>query len=85
MEQPNQNQNNNSNIHQALGVISLIVGILGFILSFIPCFGVYAIYLGVPGLGCGIAAIIMARKVNAAIGLATAGLVMSFLATVVSS
>jgi hypothetical protein len=73
-----------SNIHTVLGVISLIVGVLGFIFSFIPCFGVYAIYAGIGGFLCGIGALVMAKKENAGIGLATAGIVMSILASAVA-
>lgn len=73
-----------SNIHQVLGVISLIVGILGFIFSFVPCFGAYAIYAGIGGLGCGIGALVTAKKAGAGIGLATAGIVMSILASAVA-
>jgi len=81
--QNNPNQNNN-NLYQALGVISLILGILALILSVIPCFGTYAIYIAVPGLGCGIAAFMMAKKVNAPIGLATAGMLLAFIGAIIS-
>jgi len=73
-----------SNLHQVLGVLGLIVGILGFIFSFIPCFGIYAIYAGIGGLGCAIAALYLARKANAGIGLAAAGIIMSLLAALVA-
>jgi hypothetical protein len=73
-----------SNLHTVLGVISLIVGILGFIFSFVPCFGAYSIYAGGGGLLCGIGAIFYAKKANAGIGLAVAGIVMSILASAVA-
>ena len=79
-----ESQNKQSNSHQAFEVISLVLGILGFIFSFIPCFGAYAIYVGVAGLGCGIAGLILAKKVQAGIGLSTAGILLSALACAVA-
>ncbi|MGZ3751010.1 MAG: hypothetical protein ACXVB0_02145 [Mucilaginibacter sp.] len=86
MDQNNSNQNTKkSTTYQTLGIISLILGILGFIFAFIPCLGMYAIFIAIPGLGCGIGAFVMAKKANAGIGLAVAGLVLSLLATGVAS
>lgn len=78
------NTENSSNMHTTLGVLSLIVGILGFIGSFIPCLGMYAIYAGIGGLCCGIGAVNLAKKANAGTGLATAGIIISLFAAFVA-
>ena len=75
---------NSSNMHTTLGVLSLIVGILSFIGSFIPCFGMYAIYGGIGGVICGAIAVNLAKKINAETGMATAGIIISILASFVA-
>ena len=74
----------NSTLHQTLGVISLIIGILGLLFSFIPCLGALAIYLSSPAFICGVIAIYFARKANASITLSVAGVVLSIIGIVIS-
>ena len=73
-----------SGLHQALGVLALIIGILGLLFSFIPCFGMYAIYAGIAGIIIGLAAFFSAKNADASIGLATAGIVLSILTSAIA-
>ena len=72
------------NLHTVFSVITLIIGILSFIFCFVPCFGVYALWGGMAGIGCGSMGIYMAKKAHAGIGMAVAGIVISLLATLVA-
>jgi len=67
----NQKQSN------AMAIVGLIVGILGIILSFVPCIGVWAI---VPGLLGVIFSALGMKKVEGK-GMAIAGLVLSIIAS----
>lgn len=81
----NQNPNTNpSNAGKGLGIASLVLGILAFIFSFVPCLGAYAFYPGVVGVILGIVSIIQANKAQAAKGLAIAGLALSLVGTAVA-
>lgn len=73
-----------SGIHQALGILGLIIGILGLIFSFIPCLGAYAIYAGIAGIVISLAAFFSAKNIGESIGLAVAGLVLSIIASAVA-
>ncbi|MFA6770643.1 MAG: hypothetical protein WCR71_05665 [Bacteroidales bacterium] len=75
---------NANNMHTVFSVLSLIIGILGFIFCFIPCFGAYAIYAGIAGTVCGIIGVNMSQKAKAGIGMAVAGIVLSVLAGLIA-
>jgi hypothetical protein len=74
-----------STLHKTFGIISLVLGILAFLFSFIPCLGMYAIFPGILGLIMGVVAFIMAGKVNAPKGMIIAGVVLSVLGTGVAA
>jgi hypothetical protein len=76
MEQQNVNS---SGTWKTLAIFSLVLGILAFIFSFVPCLGMYAIFPGVIGLIMGGISLSMAGKVNAPKGMAIAGLVCALL------
>ncbi len=62
-----------------MGVASLVLGIVGLVFSFIPCLGLYGIFLTVPGLVLGAVGVAKASKSGAPKGLAIAGLVCSII------
>lgn len=74
-----------STLHKTFGIISLVLGILAFLFSFVPCLGMYAIFPGVLGLIMGVVAFVMAGKVNAPKGLIIAGVILSVLGTGVAA
>ena len=67
----NQKQSN------AMAIVGLVAGILGIILSFVPCIGVWAIVPGVAGI---IFSAIGMKKVEGK-GMAIAGLILSIIAS----
>lgn len=72
-----------ASIAKTLGIIGLVIGIIALIVAFIPCFGVYAMYIGGLGLIISIIAFMQAKKANISNGLIVGALVVSFLATAV--
>lgn len=67
-----------------MGVASLVLGIVGLVISFIPCLGMYGLFLTVPGVVLGFVGLIMAAKKNAPKGLAIAGVVCSIIGTIIA-
>ena len=68
-----------------MGIASMVLGIVGLVISFIPCFGTYGIFLTVPGLVLGAVAIAKASKNGGAgKGVAVAGLVCSIIGSVIA-
>jgi hypothetical protein len=69
----------------ALGVVSLVIGGLGFLFSLIPCVGLFALpWVGI-GLLCGIAGFFVARsRPNTGVGLPIAGTVVCLTAALIS-
>lgn len=65
-----------------MGVASLVLGIVGLILSFIPCVGWIALALTIPGVILGAIGISAAKKSGQGKGISVAGLVCSLLATI---
>ncbi len=70
-----------STTYKTFGIISLILGIVAFLFSFIPCLGMYAIFPGILGIVLGVIGFVMANKVNGAKGMVIAGIVLSILGT----
>ena len=64
----------------ALSVCVLVFAIIGLLGSFIPCLGMFTIYISVPTAIVGIITVIMAKKVNAPRSLPVAGLVIALIA-----
>ena len=68
-----------------MGIASMVLGIVGLVISFIPCLGTYGIFLTVPGLVLGAVAIAKASKNGGAgKGVAVAGLVCSIIGSVIA-
>ena len=67
-----------------MGVASLVLGIVGLVISFIPCLGMYGLFLTVPGVILGIVGLSMAAKKNGPKGLAIAGVVCSIIGTIIA-
>ena len=70
---------------QGLGIAGFILGIVALIVSFIPCFGMYAIFPGAIGIILSAIALSQANKGNGAKGLIIAGLIVSIIGTAVAS
>lgn len=67
-----------------MGVASLVLGIVGIVFSFIPCLGMYALFLTIPGVILGAIGLVSASKKKAPKGLAIAGLVCSIIGSTVA-
>ena len=74
-----------STLHKTFGIIALVLGILAFLFSFIPCLGSFAVFPGILGLILGVVAFIMAGKVSAPKGLIIAAVILSILGTAVAA
>jgi hypothetical protein len=65
----------------ALSVCVLVFALIGLLGSFIPCLGMFTVYISVPSAIVGIITVFMAKKVNAPRGLPIAGLVIALIAS----
>ena len=65
----------------ALSVCVLVFAIIGLLSSFIPCFGIFALYISIPTAIVGLITVIAAKKINAPRGLAVAGFVIALIAS----
>ena len=72
----------NQKTGKGLGVAALVLGILGVISSFIPCFGVWAITFGVLSIIFGAISVSWAKKSSSKKGMGMAGLILGIIATV---
>lgn len=70
-----------SNAGQGMGIAALVLGILGVLTAFIPCFGLFAILFGILAIIFGIIGYSQAKKQNASLGLPLTGLILGILAT----
>ncbi|OOV16309.1 DUF4190 domain-containing protein [Flavobacterium sp. LM4] len=75
-------KNLQSNAGQGMGVAALILGIIGTITAFIPCFGLIAIIFGVLAIVLGAIGMSQAKKENASTTMPKAGLILGIAATV---
>ena len=66
---------------QGMGVASLVLGILGVLTAFIPCFGFFALIFGILATIFGAVGYNQAKKGNGKTGMPTAGLILGILAT----
>ena len=64
---------------KVLGILSVVLGGLSILFSFIPCLGVYAVYSGGFATILSIIALLMANKAKAPTTLAIIGLVISLI------
>ncbi len=67
-----------------MGVASMVLGIVGLVLSFVPCFGAYALFITIPGIVLGRKAMKNAAKTGSGKGMAIAGFVTSIVGTCVA-
>ncbi|MDP1802383.1 MAG: DUF4190 domain-containing protein [Bacteroidota bacterium] len=74
-----------ANNGKGLGIAGMILGILAIIVSFVPCFGWWAIVLAVVGVILSAISMSQAKKANAPKGMAIAGLICSILAIIIGS
>jgi hypothetical protein len=73
---------NQSSAGKGMGVTALVLGILGIICSFIPCFGFFAIMFGALAIIFGAIGLSQAKKGGGAQGTPRAGLILGILSTV---
>jgi hypothetical protein len=73
---------NQSSAGKGMGVTALVLGILGVICSFIPCFGFFAIMFGALAIIFGAIGMSQAKKGGGAPGTPRAGLILGILSTV---
>ena len=67
---------------QGMGIAALVLGVLGVITAFIPCFGMFAILFGVLATIFGAVGLTQAKKGSGGKGLPLSGLVLGIIATV---
>ncbi|MEO6303921.1 MAG: hypothetical protein ABIP51_12190 [Bacteroidia bacterium] len=72
-----------ANNGKGLGIAGMILGILAIILSFIPCFGIWAIVFAVIGVILSAISMSQASKAGVSKGMAIAGLICSILAIII--
>ena len=71
-------------LHTGLGILSLVVGIMALLFSFLPCIGSLAIYVAIVGLISGIAGYVTAKQSNQDSGLSLGGTFISGAATIIA-
>lgn len=68
-----------------MGVASLVLGIVGLVISLVPCAGAYAILITIPGVVLGAIAMVNAKKKEGeGKGLAIGGLVCGIIGTILA-
>lgn len=70
---------------KGLGIAGMILGILAIIVSFVPCFGWWAIVLAVVGVILSAISMSQAKKTGTPKGMAIAGLICSILAIIIGT
>lgn len=68
---------------RGLGIAGMILGIVAIVVSFIPCFGWWAMVLAVVGLVLSAISMSHAKKAGASRGMAIAGLICSIIAIII--
>jgi predicted PurR-regulated permease PerM len=79
-----ENSFNHQNDGQGFGVASLVIGLVAFLLSFIPCIGVVSIFIGTTAVVFGSVSIVKAHANNGSKGLGIAGVSLGSVALIVS-
>ncbi|MFP4365801.1 MAG: hypothetical protein ACLFQA_01795 [Bacteroidales bacterium] len=80
-----QDEPKGSGAGQGFGVAGFVLGLIGLILSFIPCLGMYALLPGVIALLFSAIAFSQANRANAPKGLIIAAIVISLTGTLIAS
>jgi lysylphosphatidylglycerol synthetase-like protein (DUF2156 family) len=70
-----------SNAGQGMGIAALVLGIVGAIAAFIPCFGLVAVIFGVLAIIFGAIGLSQAKRENASTTMPKAGLILGIVAT----
>ena len=76
-----ENNTNNPNAGQSMGIAALVLGIVAVIAAFIPCFGLIAILFGVLAIIFGAVGLSQAKKENASLTMPRSGLILGIVAT----
>src|SRR5690349_18408984 len=66
---------------QGMSIASLVLGILGLITAFIPCFGFFSLIFGVLAIIFGVIGLKQAKKGNGKTGMPMAGLILGIIST----
>jgi hypothetical protein len=77
-------EENKSGLKTGLGIVSLVVGIIALLVSFIPCLGALAIYIAPVSVIFGGYAFYIAKKEGQSTGLPLAGLIVAILALLIA-
>lgn len=77
-------QSSKAGMVKGLGIGALVGGILALIFGFIPCFGYWALILGILSIGVAIFGIMTANKEGLKKGLLIAGLICAIVGTTVA-
>jgi hypothetical protein len=83
MEEQNTTQIAPAKPGKGLGIASLIIGIFGFILCFIPIINVFGVILAITALILGIVGMIVAKKKGGGIALPLVGLILGALGIII--
>ncbi|MEP6805487.1 MAG: DUF4190 domain-containing protein [Flavobacterium sp.] len=70
-----------SNAGQGMGIAALVLGIVGAIAAFIPCFGLVAVIFGVLAIIFGAIGLSQAKREKASTTMPLAGLILGVVAT----
>ncbi|MFA6403878.1 MAG: DUF4190 domain-containing protein [Salinivirgaceae bacterium] len=79
-----ENNFNHQNDGQGFGVASLVIGLVAFLLSFVPCIGIVSIFIGTAAIVFGSVSIVKAHANNGSKGLGIAGVSLGSVALIVS-
>jgi|GEM_PF-2648378 hypothetical protein len=75
---------NKTGLQTGLGIVSLVVGILALLVSFIPCLGQFSLFVAPVGIVLGVAGYYTAKTSNQSSGLSLGGLFVSLLAAFIA-
>lgn len=76
--------NSKSNVGQNFGIAAVIIGVITFVLAIIPCLGIFAIIPGIIAVILGTIGLLQSIKSRSRTGLSIAGLVVAFIACIIS-
>jgi len=84
MSEEVQNVPQEDSLVKALGIAGLVIGIIALIVSFIPCFGIFAFWIGILGGILSGIAIFLANQKKVSKGLAIAAAIVSGIAIIIA-
>jgi hypothetical protein len=77
-------EENNKNTGQGMGVAALVMGIISFIVAFIPCIGMAAMFTAIIAIVLGAVGLSQATKASSPRGMMIGGLIVGVIALLVS-